>query len=176
MNSEIYNQFIKDNIDETGLKHNETCPDCGKNAIRHEFEACHTGSVNQHYTLNCQSCDYHECDQDFCSICESALDERIEARKSELEKDMNDGDSLTLIAEYSIQQVATRGFVSGTSITALKQILVNNPHAAPFLNLEERRITKCAKDAIHLLKSELLEARFNRNLELKITQAKKELA
>ncbi|MCU8005812.1 hypothetical protein [Shewanella sp. SM96] len=71
-----YNQFIIDNIvDHDGYKTQIKCPDCGKDAIRHCFEACHSGSVNQHYTLNCDHCGFHSCDQDVCRKCEYPFDE-----------------------------------------------------------------------------------------------------
>jgi hypothetical protein len=66
-----YNQFIIDHvIDQTGDKYQTKCENCGNAAIQHTFEACHTGSVNQHYTLNCNHCGYHRCNQDVCSRCE----------------------------------------------------------------------------------------------------------
>ncbi|EJV0278433.1 TPA: hypothetical protein ACVU43_004020 [Vibrio parahaemolyticus] len=71
MNQEQHNAFVLEQVDADGWRDEEACPDCGKMAIRHDFESCHTGSVNAHYTLNCPHCGHHECDQDACSICES---------------------------------------------------------------------------------------------------------
>ncbi|GMQ49639.1 hypothetical protein [Vibrio sp. 10N] len=73
MTSEAYNQMSFEQVDRSGLKTNVECPDCGMQATRRDFEACHSGSVNQHYSLDC-SCGYHECDQDMCSKCEQSLD------------------------------------------------------------------------------------------------------
>ena len=68
-----YNQFIIDNVvDHRGDESEINCPNCGKTAIKHHFEACHSGSVNQHYTLNCEHCGYHRCDQDACKRCDEA--------------------------------------------------------------------------------------------------------
>ncbi|MBD1577996.1 hypothetical protein HC723_16535 [Vibrio sp. S11_S32] len=51
------------------------CPKCNMNATKREFEASHTGSVNQHTSTDCKHCDYHYCDQDegLCDICDELL-------------------------------------------------------------------------------------------------------
>ncbi|AEH16185.1 hypothetical protein [Shewanella baltica] len=74
-NNEQYNQYIIDNVvDFEGDNNQEKCQNCGQDATRHNFEACHSGSVNRHYTLNCEHCGFHSCDQDVCRKCEYPFD------------------------------------------------------------------------------------------------------
>lgn len=68
--------FIMEHVvDHDGYRCQEKCPNCGKDASRRDFEACHSGSVNQHYTLDCEHCGFHSCDRDECHKCEYPFDE-----------------------------------------------------------------------------------------------------
>ncbi|MGR5296940.1 hypothetical protein ACPV5U_19235 [Vibrio mediterranei] len=69
-----YYQFVIDEVIDHGNNSvNDSCPCCGKRATRRDFEAVHSGSVNQHYTLDCSHCGHHECDQEdgMCFICDT---------------------------------------------------------------------------------------------------------
>jgi hypothetical protein len=87
-----------------------------------------------------------------------------------LDKDFDDGNRLTLIGEYAIESVFEKGLVKGACITDLKLILVKNPSAFQFFDLENEGEIKSHKEAVTLFKTHLLNAKFNRNLELKIAQ------
>lgn len=74
MNKSDINKFIIEHVmDRNGTTVVCDCPNCGKSAKRRDFEACHTGSINQHSILNCKHCHHHECDQDdgMCSFCDT---------------------------------------------------------------------------------------------------------
>ena len=89
MTPEEYNQFIIDNVvDHDGERYEVECPACDKLAIKHTFEACHTGSVNQHYTLNCKHCGHHECNEDVCDICDEDHEEALKQYNESLKADL----------------------------------------------------------------------------------------
>lgn len=170
-------EFVRENVlDTNGWQRDTKCPNCGKSASERNFDECLGGVINQVYSINCQHCGFHECDQEFCSICESMHDERIEASKTELEKDMDDGNSLTLMGEYAIEQVANNGFVAGKEITNIKLLLMKNPFARNYCDIEGIFPSNSAKEAIYLIKRKMLDVKFNRNLEVKIAKAKIDLA
>ncbi|EGR0468605.1 hypothetical protein FG064_16535 [Vibrio cholerae] len=169
--------FVRENVlDTDGFLHKTKCPNCGKQASERDFDECLGGTINRVYSIDCKHCGFHECDKEFCYTCEAKMEESILARKTELENDMDDGNSLTLRAEFAIQEVANKGLVSGVELTTMKLILIKNPRACAFFDLPNESLIKCTKEAVGLLKKHLLNANFNRNLEMKISQALEEMA
>ena len=170
------NEFVRKNVFDTeGWDSQIDCPECGKEANERNFDECLGGAINQVYTLDCSHCGHHECDQEFCHICESKYEEQIESNQSELETDFRDGERLPLHSEYLIEQVEQTGSVQPADWTYLKLALMKNPNAIQFSDIENIGISCTPKLFINLLVKKVLDIKFTRSLELKISQAKNEL-
>jgi hypothetical protein len=162
-------EFIRENvIDTTGQQDITQCPSCGKEAAERTFDECLGGSINQVYSINCPHCNYHECDQEFCSICEA---------KAELKSELNSYclDSIQkadLVLEYLVDELALKSYVNAKDITTLKLLLLSNTAVSDLFSsiFVPRGVTN-----LHYIQRKLLDAKFSRNLELKIFQAKTSL-
>ncbi len=168
--------FIRENVlDTKGWSHEIKCPSCGKAAVQRDFDECLGGCINQVYSINCSHCGHHECDQEYCPICESVLDTRIEEGQKELQRDMVSGELLELSINHAIEEIQQKGTVKPHVFTNMKLVLLNNPSATWFCNVEGLLECKTHKETISVIKRKILDAKFNRNIELKIAQAKEEL-
>lgn len=161
-----YKAFVLEQVDTDGWRNEEACPDCGKMAIRHDFESCHTGSVNAHYTLNCSHCGYHECDQDECSICDV---------KYEHNQHINDevGKCLYFIDLFE-DKLAERQCVPGLLWTQFKHVMYHQPTVADLLDnvLALGLPTNCGKQVVRYVQQHMMDIRFNLRLEERIQHAK----
>ncbi|WP_282109344.1 hypothetical protein [Shewanella algicola] len=119
-----YNQFIIDNVvDHRGHESKVNCPICAKTAIRHNFEACHTGSVNQHYTLNCEHCGYHSCDQDVCKRCDEDAQDDTESNHYQFMQEL-DG-----LVDLALERLITD---DNKVFTAIRKRLHQDEHEIDF--------------------------------------------
>ncbi|MDF4421584.1 hypothetical protein [Vibrio parahaemolyticus] len=167
MTPEEYNQFIIDHVvDHAGDRCEVDCPACDKQATRHDFEACHTGSVNQHYTLDCEHCGHHECDQDVCGICEAAYDDAY----SEYEQRMRNALKLEALADIALENACTG--VDPAVFTSIKEMLYDEQQDIEFdcfcftnERLHRGNFMKC-------LVCMIMDKRFNTWLEQRIELAK----
>ena len=112
-----YNQMVLENIDHHGSSSETECPNCHNNAFERSFEACHTGSVNQHVEINCTHCGYHECDVDECGICEQAT------AKSD---DEYDALNLDVMFDCILEDLTCHRCI-GVSWSSLKSEIYKNP-------------------------------------------------
>ncbi|MDH1472588.1 hypothetical protein [Shewanella sp. GD03713] len=109
-----YNQFIIEHVvDHDGNRYEEKCPCCNMQAIKHIFETCHSGSINKDYTLNCEHCGHHSCDQDFCQVCD--------AKNIEYDKRMLSTFELDALAEHALENASTG--VNPAVFTRIKEML-----------------------------------------------------
>ena len=166
-----YNQCVINQIDTEGHRTDSTCPACHQVAVRHDFEAYHTGSVNQHYTLDCCHCGHHHCDQDdgCCSICDG----------NELEG-YEEASKLDLVLEYLLDDIQSRGFCDGYSWSFLKFYAHQNPklvrcYVTYFLHdtAECKAITSVSL-LIKYLQRQLTTTRFIARLDQRVDAAKNE--
>ncbi|EGQ8535753.1 hypothetical protein [Vibrio parahaemolyticus] len=153
MTQDQYNAVALAQVDTDGDKCEETCPDCGKLAVRHDFECCHSGSVNAHYTLNCSHCGYHECDQDECSICDEAIS---------LTRHHYDEAAKWVTFFYSIEECLMNGRgVPGLLWTEFKHVVHQQPEVVgwldTFLDLEGVN----AEQLILHFKQQMVKVRFD---------------
>ena len=173
--------FVRDNVlDADGDRNDTECPDCGHQASEHLFDECFGGTINQVSSLDCTHCGFHQCSQEVCHICEENLEASIQASADALDRDMEDGGKLSFIAECIDEQMSEGRPVSGCTITLFKLIMTNNPGARAFCYLHDpdndgMYRSRSVKEAINIFKMHLLNVNFNRNLELKIAQAKQQL-
>lgn len=152
------------------VKHNdhtdiEECPDCGSPVKRHEFESCHSGSVNSHYTLNCLHCDYHECDQDVCDECSS----------SELTtpSGYNEAIQLELWVDALVDKFQDTGKLSLFDWSHFKLFIHNNQDALDWWCLftcEAKNITPF--EMKNYVQRKMLAVRFIERINLQIDEAK----
>lgn len=119
MNREEYNQCVRDQVDHEGSYRHVECPRCQAHAIRNDFEACHTGAVNQHYKIDCATCGYHECDQDWCATCEQDLSADYEDEEyKDLERQGNT-DRLDELSTQALKNACTS--INPVVMTEIKQ-------------------------------------------------------
>lgn len=169
MNRDEYNQFVLNQVDHEGSYRHVECPSCQAHAIRNDFEACHTGAVNQHYIIECDKCGFHECDQEWCATCELG----IEHEESELENEKQANTSrLDELSEQALKDACTG--VNPVVMTEIKRMLqyeIEFDSFCCFLFTKERlnrdNFRGCLIEVI-------LRKRFNHRLEKKIEQAKAE--
>ncbi len=161
-----YNQFILDEVVDHGSCYAEICSSCGKQATRRDFEACHTGSVNQHYTLDCLHCGHHECDQDdgMCSICDS--------QHSTPPGYMESG-KLDLIVMKLLEDMMHAGRVNPLDWSFAKLYALQNPRAVDWYDTvfgDNDCLT--ARDFIRKTQKRLLDMKFEIWLDNKIDSEK----
>ncbi|EPR7484044.1 TPA: hypothetical protein ACGSTL_001351 [Vibrio parahaemolyticus] len=162
-----YNQFVIDHVvDHVGDHDEEECPACGKQAIRHDFECCHSGSVNQHYTLDCDHCGYHICDQDECGTCEAAY----EASAFEYEQRMDNAFKLEALAELALENACTG--VTPAIFTNIKEMLYDDELDIEFdcFCFTDKRLHR--GNFMDRLVRMIMDKRFNVRLEQRIELAK----
>ncbi|ANS88103.1 hypothetical protein VSVS12_04404 (plasmid) [Vibrio scophthalmi] len=161
-----YNAFVLAQVNTDGWQNEETCPDCGKMAIRRDFESCHTGSVNAHYTLNCSHCGYHECEQDECSICDVKYDHN---------QHINDevGKWLSFM-DLVEDRLAEGRCVPGVLWTQFKHVMYHQPAVADLLDnvLGLGLPANCGRQVVHHVQRHIMDVRFKLNLEQRIQLAK----
>ena len=140
------------------------CPRCGKGAVERHFDECLGGSINPVHSLDCPHCNYHECSQEFCHTCEA--ESYISANHmSDVFQTIGNAD---LLLDYLVGQLAFNQNVKPVELTSLKLMLVSNDDVNQLFNdIFVPRDTR----TFHYIKRKLLDAKFSRNLELKITQA-----
>ncbi len=183
MSRDEYNQMVLEQIDDTGTEHDETCPSCGLSARKRNFEACHTGSVNQHYTLDCAHCGFHKCDQDdgCCASCDThkAIDYCYDAFAENRDADgkYNILDQLLSALTASLIQ---KGTISPLDWTSIKLVAIRKPETVLAytewgLQRYREQVMSSYKAFIQYQQRQILDQRFNYRLRLKIERAKQEL-
>lgn len=168
INNQTYNQFILDHVvDFDGDKYEVKCPSCNKTAIKHTFDACHTSSVNQHYTLNCEHCGCHSCDQDECSRC----DQDYESREREYNRNMN-----YTIKLYNLVDITLDNYLSDFSTTkafdAIKKIVCQDEFDIQFNIFEFTDAQTHKYNFMTYLLIEILDRRFESWIVQRIELAK----
>lgn len=119
MNRDEYNQFVLNQVDHEGSYRHVECPNCQSDAVRHDFESCHTGAVNKHHIIECDECGFHECDQDWCATCEQDLSADYEEYK-DLERQGNT-DRLDELSTQALKNACTS--INPVVMTEIKQTL-----------------------------------------------------
>lgn len=72
MSQEECNAFVLENVlDTQGYSSEVECPGCGQPAEERHFDECLGGCINQVYSIDCHHCGHHECDQEYCPVCEA---------------------------------------------------------------------------------------------------------
>lgn len=159
-------------LDTEGCKQKVKCPKCEKEANRHDFDELICGSINSYYSINCPHCGYHECDQEYCSICESSVD--VDDDIDELEMAINAGGIVDNLFHAVLDDVKNDGLANPVVWSMAKSVIYKNSDAIQFCDVDGVSIFHKPSECIAVLKKHLLDAKFNRNLELKIAQAKEE--
>lgn len=158
--------FIRDNVlDTTGYQVATSCPSCGKEAVERTFDECLGGTINQVDSVDCHNCNYHECCQEFCSVCEI----EAEILGDEMCHCFEIVQQADLMLDYLVSELATNSYVNATEITSLKLKLISNNKAT---RLFDDIFVPVGTRTFTYMQRKLLDARFSRNLELKIVQAK----
>lgn len=163
MTSEAYNQMALEQVDRSGLKTNEECPDCGMQATRRDFEACHSGSVNQHYSLDCSHCGYHECDQDVCMVCESKLTTPV---------GYDESSDVDLMVSTLLKSMRYKSRINPVEWSLLKLYAVKNPEAIQwYFTIISMQSKSTISEFFYQIKRELLDVKFEMKLNKKIEDA-----
>ncbi|MEZ8959501.1 hypothetical protein AB6E94_18960 [Vibrio lentus] len=159
-------EFIQENvIDTTGQQDVTKCPSCSKQAVERTFDECLGGCINQVSSIDCPHCNYHECDQEFCSICDAELQSSSDENSYLLDSIQR----ADLILDYLIDELAEKKHVKATDITELKLLLVSNSAVS---ELFSSIFVPKGTTTLHYIQRKLLDANFGRNLALKIMLAK----
>ncbi|PMM53598.1 hypothetical protein [Vibrio splendidus] len=175
MSQDAYNAFVVENVlDTNGFTSEEQCPCCGQAAVRREFDELLGGCINRVYSLDCTHCDHHECDQEFCSKCEaSVFNEEDEPGY------MEENERAELKACYYVdlfedieQKLRNGKAISGAPWTELKQALHSEPEVLSWLCVLWIIDANEPKAVIYWLKKQMLDARFNARLDVRIQEAK----
>ncbi|MFA0053658.1 hypothetical protein [Vibrio echinoideorum] len=158
MSQDAYNAFVVENVlDTNGFTSEEPCPCCGQAAVRREFDELLGGCINRVYSLDCTHCGHHECDQEFCSKCEASY------LKACYYVDLFE----------DIEQKLRNGkAIPGAYWTELKQALHSELKVLSWLCFLWFIDENEPKAVIYWLKKQMLDARFNARLEVRIQEAK----
>ncbi|MEZ8028582.1 hypothetical protein [Enterovibrio norvegicus] len=171
MSNQEYNQFVFDHVvDHEGRNTVVNCPMCGESANRNDYECCKSGSVNQHYTLDCPHCSHHECDRDGCLLCEMWDSEENEYDDTSWKLDA--------VVEFLIDTIEDKGFCPTLEWCALKSMVHANPNAYlmyrdSYIGMDQRKCVVSNQALIEYWKQQLLNARFAYRLNKRIEQAKR---
>jgi hypothetical protein len=164
------NKFVLENVlDTEGFQHDAKCPNCGKDAVERNFDECLGGSINPVHTLDCPHCNYHECSQEFCHTCE--------AESAMSGDDMSDCFEIVqhadLLLDHLIETLTEKKHVNAVELTSLKLMLVSHEKAT---RLFDDIFVPTNARTFHYIQRKLLDAKFSRNLDLKIKQAEASFA
>jgi predicted RNA-binding Zn-ribbon protein involved in translation (DUF1610 family) len=174
-NSVTESDFIRINVLDTDGFHQEvTCPECGKNAIQRDFDECLGGAINSVYTINCPHCGYHECDQEYCATCEVNYEASFAAKQDEMSHLIRLGEILEYRFDAVLDDVKNEGLANPVVWSMVKSIAYQSNEAIQFCCIEGVALRLKPHEFIAALKKQLLDAKFNRNLDLKIAKAKTE--
>jgi hypothetical protein len=165
-----YNKMVLDQIDTKGTEHDDSCPSCGKPAGTREFESCHTGSVNQHYTINCKHCGYHECDLDdgCCPVCE-----HIEYKTP---IGFDESAKANLVFDSLMDSLSSKGTMNAVDWSYLKHYVFKIPELVGFYSdfyISDHNQLKgyTPKHLIAYMQKEILDIRFKYRIDKKIEAA-----
>lgn len=164
------NEMVLENaLDTEGFYSTVECPECGKEAKEKHFDECHGGCINSISSTDCPHCGYHTCGREFCSECEShaEIQNHLDfeaASRVEMKLDF-------LICELKVIRAAS---VNPVMVTEMKLELLSNSDVHDWFELLACACSR--RSPINHIKRELCNAKFARNLALKIDQAKRELA
>ena len=168
VNNPAYNQFIIDHVvDFDGSKYEVQCQSCSETAIKHKFEDCHTGSLNQYYTLNCEHCGYHSCNQDACSEC----DADYESRECEIERRMSYTLKLNDIVKIALDDYLS-DFITTKAFDSIRKMVYQDEFDIDFeiFYFTDSKVYKY--NFMTYLLIAILDIRFERWLEQRIELAK----
>jgi len=169
MNQDAHNAFVLENVlDTQGYASEVKCPSCGQSAEERNFDECLGGCINQVYSIDCHHCGHHECDQEFCPVCEANCndDSKVSYNKA--------GQWLTIFDQIEewLQEGKT---IPGLLWTELKYTLHSEPEVLSWVRLMSMlgSITdESPKWVIAWYQRRMLDIRFNVRLEKRIEQAK----
>lgn len=164
MTQDQYNAVALAQVDTDGDKCEETCPDCGKLAVRHDFECCHSGSVNAHYTLNCSHCGYHECDQDECSICQTSFEDKSYY--------YDEGCKWSNFLNHMSQYLKDGKTIPGLLWTEFKHVMYQQPEVVDWIDTFLDINDASAKGVIRYFQRHMMDVRFSLRIEERTQHAK----
>lgn len=163
MTSEAFNQMAFEQVDRSGLKTNVECPDCGMQATRRDFEACHSGSVNQHYSLDCSHCGHHECDQDVCTVCES---------KQTTPVGYDESSDVDFLVSALLKSMRFKSRINPVELSLLKLYAVKNPEAIHwYFTIFAMQSKSTISEFFNQIKRDLLDVKFEMKRNQKILDA-----
>lgn len=164
--------FIRENVlDLEGYQCTTECPCCGRQAKERIFDECLGGAINTVYRIDCSHCSHHECDQDFCGSCEAAS----VFEDSEFDRNVKRwkmAEKVDLMLDHLVDTLVTQQYVKASVITEMKLMLLSDSEVSGLFNLIYA--SRGVSNRRHIQR-QLLDAKFNRNLEEKINQAKNEM-
>lgn len=165
-----YNALVLENVVDTdGSRFKVECPKCGKTAIQRDYDRVDGGCVNAYESVTCQHCDYHECDDDYCTICEAKYDSGTPVGYDE-------SAMLSYLLDNCLESVAAGHLVEPVVWSKLKALAFNLPEAIGWFDtcfVCDRRFTvNTYKEFVNYAQRKLLDARFTMRLDKKITLAK----
>lgn len=156
--------FIRENVlDLKGYQCTTECPCCGRQAKERIFDECLGGAINTVYRIDCSHCAHHECDQDFCGSCEAAF----ETGFSRNVKRWKMAEKVDLMLDHLVDTLATQKYVKASVITEMKLMLSSESELSALFN--QIFVSRGVSNRRHIQR-QLLDAKFNRNLEEKIKQ------
>ncbi|EGR2026356.1 hypothetical protein DYB89_14855 [Vibrio cholerae] len=157
-----YSEFTLENaVDLKGFFMQIDCPICKKETRERQFDRVEGGSVNQHFSIDCKHCGHHECDLEFCSTCEAESNHYQHLMEMVFDADM-------LLEEcVNNLEMGLKSQLKGGVITQLKILIT---HARSNVSWYNDNFLK--RGGMSHVKRQLLDAKFNRNLALKIALAK----
>jgi len=166
MSREEYNQMVLDNMNSEGYTAPVDCPECGKEALHKDFERCVGGSINQYYTLNCDHCGLHKCDQEYCHICEQAYAEP---------EGYKEAPNVELIVDSMLDSLREKALIDPVSWSFLKLYTLQNPELVGWYDtffIHDGKNINTPSRLFHYLKKQLLDERFTIWLNRRIEEAK----
>ena len=150
-----YNQMVLDNMNSEGSTAQGSCPECEKLALKKNFERCLGGSINQYYTLNCEHCSHHECDQEYCHICEQSYLEPIGYKEAP---------NVELIVDSLLDSLREKALIDPVSWSFLKLYTLKTPELVGWYDtfcIDDGNNINTPSGLFHYLKMQLLNERFS---------------
>ncbi|MFM2588153.1 hypothetical protein [Vibrio sp. TBV020] len=172
MNQDERNAFVLENVlDTQGYSSEVKCPNCGQSAEKRNFDECLGGCINSVYSIDCDHCGHHECDQEFCSTCESSHHET-----ESFNYDISKSEQWLLCFDFIEEQLQEGRAVSGLLWTELKQTLYNDASVVNELwtlnTSASLGIEETPQAVIAWYQRRMLDIRFNVRLEERIQHTK----
>ncbi|EGR4213931.1 hypothetical protein NTH44_003346 [Vibrio metoecus] len=162
----VYNEMVLANaVNFEGYSLPVNCLRCNKEASERHFDLVEGGSVNPYYSIDCSHCGYHKCDRNFCSTCE--------AESAYFDSLMKNYSEAILLLDSCIDdlELGLKTQINGIHVTHIKILIAYAREDLDWYNEDFLN-----RGGISRIKRRLLDAKFTRNLKLKIAQAHHDLA